>query len=93
MRDPNLAMPAFAEDRETPEALADLTILVIGNNGCWGRADTLEEAFANASRPKAYIAYICHKSVRVSEFDGSLTWNRGFAPRVISRKGTKKKHA
>ena len=31
--------------------------LVIGSNGCWGRGFSVEDALANASKPKHFIAW------------------------------------
>lgn len=71
----------------TTERFADTVIIVIGNNHCWGKGATLEEARRNASRPAKYVAYIAAADTRVSEFDGALTWTRGHAPRLIAFKG------
>jgi len=63
---------------------------VVGNNHCWGKGDTLEEALKYASRPAKYVAYIAKPDTTVSEFDGSLTWTRGFAPKLIASRGVKR---
>ena len=75
---------------ETPELLSDLIVIVVGNNHCWGKGDTLDEALRNASRPTGYVAYVAKPDTTVSEFDGSLCWTRGFAPKLIMAKGVKK---
>src|SRR5690348_3496232 len=74
---------------DSPQHFADCCIIVIGNNHCWGKGDTLSEALRNASRPSKYIAYIGKNDTTVSEMDGALTWSKGFAPREIDRKGWK----
>ena len=71
------------------EQFADAVIIAIGNNHCWGKGNTLEDALKNASRPQKWVAYICHADTTVSEMDGSLTWTRGHAPRVIASRGVK----
>jgi len=67
--------------------IKDWDVIVVGDNHCWGRAPLLEEAVKNASRPRRYVAYLCHPDTTVSEFDGALTWNKGCEPKLISRKG------
>lgn len=77
------------DNEQVTEQLSDLIIIVIGDNHCWGKGDTLTEAHKNASRPRQYVAYIAKPDTQVSEFDGALTWNRGFKPKVIECKWTK----
>jgi hypothetical protein len=72
------------------EVLSDLVVIVVGNNHCWGKGDTLEEAIKNASRPTGYVAYVAKPDTTVSEMDGSLTWTRGFQPKLVASRGVKK---
>lgn len=74
---------------KTNERFAGTKIIVIGDNRCWGRGDTLNEAKRNASNPRKWTAYIVTDDTTVSEFDASFTWTRGEAPRLIAYHGTK----
>jgi hypothetical protein len=68
---------------------ATLKILVVGDNHCWGKADTLEEALSLAWRPKRWVAYLVHPETSVHEVDGSLMCPKGYAPRKIFSRGVK----
>lgn len=72
------------------EAFDGLVVIVIGDNHCWGIAETLNEALANASKPAKYTAWLAKQGTTVSEFDGSLSWDKGYAPKLIGWKGVKK---
>ena len=85
-REPLLAYAAATLD-DGEQHFADCEIIVIGDNHCWGKGEALDEAKRNASSPKRWIAFIAKKGTEVSEFDGSLIWQTGFAPREIARHG------
>ena len=80
-------------DANNPQHFADCCIIVIGDNHCWGKGATLQEAKKNASNPKKWIAFIGKNDTTISEFDGSLGWKTGFAPREIARHGIPEKKA
>lgn len=88
-RDPNLMESFIAEENATPEAFADLCIIVIGNNQSWGKGATLNEARKLAGNPTKYIAWLGKQDTSVSEMDGALSWTPGFAPRLIEIRGVK----
>ena len=89
-KDP-LLQHCAVETKSIPQHFANCCIIVVGNNHCWGKAPTLEEALKFAGKPKAYIAFIATNDTTVSEFDGALQWKTGFAPREIARKGVPRK--
>lgn len=64
--------------------LHDLQVLVIGGNGHWAKADTIEAARKGAFNPKEYIAYIVHPDTRVDD-GGGLLYPSGQTPKQISR--------
>lgn len=76
----------YPEQDYAKEKFSDSEIIVVGSNHCWGRAELLEEAIKNASRPQYYVAYIAKRGTGVSEFDGALTFDKGSAPRVIAKR-------
>lgn len=88
-RDPNLMEACIASQNSPLEAFTDLCIIVIGNNQCWGKGATLNEARKNASSPTKYIAWLCHKDTTVSGIDAALSWTTGFAPRLVEIRGVK----
>lgn len=77
------------DDESFPEAFEDVCVIVVGDNNCWGKAETLNEAKKLASNPRKWVAYVAKTDTTVSEVDGSLTWTRGFAPRKIASCGVK----
>ena len=77
------------QEQQTPEVLADLVVIVVGNNHAWGKGATLDEALANASRPQKWVAYVAKPDTQVSELDAAFTWTRGFRPKLIASKGVK----
>lgn len=81
-----------AKPKATPktEQILPLEIIVVGDNHCWGRGQTLDEALRRASKPKAYLAYICQPGSPVSELDGGISWYPGFKPKLIASKGVDK---
>ena len=72
----------------------DMKILVMGDNRCWGKGDTVAEALANARKPKRYIAYICHPKTQVDEMGyictparKTVAGRQAVRPKEILRKG------
>ena len=76
--------------------ISEMKILVIGDNGNWAKADTLDEAIRLAYKPKQYVAYIAHPESSVDKW-GLVTWprseqadpnqsDRTHAPKMIVRK-------
>jgi hypothetical protein len=65
--------------------MTDWTVIVIGNNHCWGKGSTVSEARKLASRPAKYSAYLCHPDTRVCEISGGLFYPKGEAPILVER--------
>lgn len=66
-------------------SMDDVDILIIGPN-VWGRAKTFDGALQNATRPKTYQAFVCHRDTRVDDM-GHISYPKAFVPREIFRKG------
>lgn len=81
------------EKGDEPQHFADCVVIVIGNNNSWGKGATLNEARKLARNPTKWLAFIAHKDTTVSEFDAHLTWQPGFAPRLIASQGIKPEDA
>ena len=68
-------------------SLDEVEILVIGLN-VWGRAKDLDTALQNASRPKQYQVFVCHKETRMDDM-GHVSYPKDCVPREICRKGVR----
>jgi DTW domain-containing protein YfiP len=73
--------------------IADLKVIVLGNNYQWGKGETIEEARSNAGKPTYYVAYVVHPDSTVNgmgqiAFPNPLEANR---PKLVMRKAPKGK--
>jgi hypothetical protein len=85
-----IAHDGLRESVEAKEALADLVVIVVGNNHQWAKAATLDEAVRNAGNPKKWVAYVAKPDTQVSEVDAGFSWTRGWKPKLITSKGITK---
>lgn len=61
-------------------------IIVVGDNFCWGKGDTVEEARRNADNPRKYLVYVVHPDSTVNGM-GGIEYPAGSKPWLIERHG------
>lgn len=54
----------------------EMQIIVVGGNGKWAKADTIEDAHKKAEKPRDYVAFVVHPDSVVTE-DGMI-WYPNF---------------
>jgi hypothetical protein len=62
-----------------------LKMIAIGDNRCWGKGDTIEEALKNAQRPRHYVLYVVHPDTVVDGM-GWLQFPMGEDPKRVMTK-------